>query len=416
MEYGCIGHPICHSFSSEIHTFLGESSYKLADIAPEDLEQFLHKKDFLGINVTIPYKQAVLPYLDEIDPIAEAVGAVNTIVRRGDRLIGYNTDVAGMQALLSDIGVPLKGKTIAVLGTGGTAHTARYVVRLAGGIPLTVSRTPGKGDETYETLGAIREKISFILNTTPCGMSPDLSGTPLAPAAFPCLAGVTDAVYRPLRTRLVQEAKALGIPARNGLYMLAVQAMEAASLFYDRRYPEDTARKIVRELLYRKESIVLTGMPSVGKTTVGRTLSMMLGRPFYDTDRMIEKQTGRSVSDIFRRDGEAAFRALEKSIIERLSPLNGVIIATGGGSVLDPENMRLLAQNGCRVLLTAPLSRLSPSSDRPLSTDTESLKRLAKERSELYRRSCDIVCETRETPEETAKTILTMLYPERHPI
>ena len=247
-------------------------------------------------------------------------------------------------------------------------------------------------------------------------MSPDLSGTPLVPAAFPCLAGVADAVYRPLRTRLVQEAKALGIPARNGLYMLAVQAVEAASLFYDRRYPEDTARKIVRELLYRKENIVLTGMPSVGKTTVGRTLSMMLGRPFYDTDRMIEKQTGRSVSDIFCRDGEAAFRALEKSTIERLSPLNGVIIATGGGSVLDPENMRLLAQNGCRVLLTAPLSHLSPSSDRPLSTDTESLRRLAKERSELYRRSCDIVCETRETPEETAKTILTMLYPERHPI
>lgn len=416
MEYGCIGRPVCHSFSAEIHSYLDKSSYELLDIAPHELETFFLQKDFLGINVTIPYKQKVIPYLDEIDADAEAIGAVNTIICRGNRLIGYNTDVTGMQALLSDIGVPLAGKSVAVLGTGGTAHTARFVVRQNGALPLTVSRTPGKGDETYETLAAHSKNIGFIINTTPCGMSPLLCDMPLDPAAFPHLAGIADAVYRPLRTRLVLRAREIGVPARNGLYMLAVQAVQAAALFHDRSYPDDTAQKVIRELSFQKENIVLIGMPSVGKTTVGRALSAILNRPFYDTDAMIEEQTGRRISDIFRESGEAAFRSLEKDAVRQLSCLNGIVIATGGGCVLDPENIRLLSQNGHIVLLTAPFARLSPSADRPLSTDARSLRRLESERSALYLQSCDIVCESEATPKETARSVLNKLYPERYPI
>ena len=286
MEYGLIGEHLPHSFSPEIHKRIGDYKYEIKELKPEEVEEFLIKRDFKGINVTIPYKQTVIPYLDEIDDAAKAIGAVNTVVNRGGKLFGYNTDFGGLSALIEKIGIDVSGKNAIILGNGGTSHTAEAVLKHLGAQPvLKTDIVPGDGVITNEEAVLKHKDADILINTTPCGMYPKLSGMAVDPADFPNLSGAVDVVYNPLKTDFVQKAKSLGIPAEGGLYMLVMQAILAAEHFLGEKIPKEKADSIYLEILRIKKNIVLIGMPSCGKTTVGNLLSKELGMELFDSDK-----------------------------------------------------------------------------------------------------------------------------------
>lgn len=407
MRYGCIGKKLTHSFSKEIHALLGNEEYELCEIPPEALDAFLTKKEFTAINVTIPYKEAVLPYLFETDEGVRRIGAANTVVNRGGKLYGYNTDFYGMRALFSHLGLSPAGKKVAILGTGGTSKTARAVAESLGAKEiLRIGRTGKEGALTYEALRKEHNDIEILINTTPVGMFPNAEETPLDLSFFPSLCGVIDAVYNPLSTRLILEARERGIPAEGGLYMLIAQGVRASEIFLDTVYPAGTVERIYGILKGRKENIVLVGMPSSGKSTVGALLSARTGRPFVDTDERIKASHG-AIPALFASVGEAGFRRIEAEIIKKeIAPLTGSIIATGGGSVLSDENVKYLLQNGRIYFLNRPLSLLTPTDDRPLSSDKEAMEARYLERLPRYRAACDAEILSEGTAEETATAIL----------
>ena len=404
MIFGLIGEHLGHSFSAEIHARLGKEPYELRELPQDGVEDFLRKEDFRGVNVTIPYKQTVMPFLDEISETARAIGAVNTIVRRGGKLFGDNTDAAGMTLLLNRIGAELKGKKVLILGTGGTSRTAKYVAESLGAAEvIRVSRTAREDAVTYEEAAERHRDARILINTTPCGMYPRGGECPVNLEDYPELEAAADAVYNPLRTNLVLEARKRGIRAEGGLFMLTAQAVRAAELFRDRVYPAETAEHIYRELLAKKENMVLIGMPGCGKSTVSAVLQAETGRPAVDTDTLIEQETGRTIPEIFREDGEKVFRDLESKVIEEVSARGGQIIATGGGAVLRPENVRALKRNGRLILLERPAEELIPTADRPLADTQEKMERLRKEREPVYRAAADCTVQLRGTPEEAAR-------------
>ena len=392
MEYGLIGSPLGHSLSPALHARLGGYRYELRELAPAALGDFLARRDFRGINVTLPYKQAVLPYLDALDPQAAAIGAVNTVVNRGGRLVGYNTDFGGLTALMARAGVSLAGKKVLILGTGGTSKTAFAAMKAAGAREIVfVSRAAKPGAVSYADAATNHRDAQAIVNTTPVGMTPDIDGAPIDLAPFSRLEALIDVVYTPLRTRLMQQAEALGIPAVSGLFMLVRQAALSAALFTGAEIPESEIEAAFRELQKRQTNLVLIGMPGSGKTTVGRLLADQLGREFLDCDEALVRQTGKSIPAIFAQDGEAEFRKLESELIRQLALKQGCVIATGGGAVLSAENVRRLKQNGRLFLLYRPLSDLQPSPDRPLAPDAKALARLYEERKLLYLACADEV-------------------------
>ena len=411
MKYGCIGKKLGHSFSREIHAALGNTEYELCELAPEALDSFLEARDFSAINVTIPYKEAVLPHLAEIDEGARRIGAVNTIVNRGGRLCGYNTDFYGMRALFSHAKITVTGKKVVILGTGGTSKTACAVAESLGAAKvLRVGRTGREGALTYEELYAHHTDADILVNTTPVGMYPKLSESPVDLSRFPAPAGVVDAVYNPLRTDLVLSARERGIPAEGGLFMLVAQGVRASEIFFDTSYPEETTERIFRDMRRQKENIVLVGMPSSGKSTVGALLASRLSRPFIDTDERIVARAG-SISEIFEKKGETAFRKIEADVIrEDAAPATGSVIATGGGSVLSDENVKNLLQNGRLYFLNRPLSLLCPTDDRPLARDREALQKRYDERLPRYRAVADAEILATGTPEDVAGAILEEFY------
>ncbi len=392
MKYGLIGETLKHSFSPEIHAMLASYPYELREVGREELDDFFRRRDFCGINVTIPYKETVIPLLDEVDPAAAEIGAVNTVVNREGRLCGYNTDLAGMTALFARAGISPAGKKVLILGTGGTSRTAAAAARLAGAREIyKVSRSGREGALTYEDAVSLHADAEILINTTPCGMFPDAEGLPLDPAAFPRLTGVIDAIYNPLRTRLVLEARARGIAAAGGLSMLVTQAWAAAGLFLGETLPQKKAEDAYRALLKQKENLVLTGMPGAGKSTIGRLTARRLGREFLDTDAIFVRRAGRSIPSFFEAYGEAAFRQAEKEIVRELSLLSGKVIATGGGVILDPENVRRLRQNGRIVLIDRKPSEIPDLTGRPLARDREMLEARYRERFALYHETADEV-------------------------
>lgn len=405
MMYGCIGEHLPHSFSREIHEQIGGYAYELKEIAPEALDAFMKARAFRGINVTIPYKQAVIPYLDEISDTAREIGAVNTIVNRNGRLYGDNTDAYGLRRLIERTGIGISGSRVMVLGTGGTSKTARYVAAQMGARDvLCVSRNPREGMLSYEA--ALRENVDVVINTTPCGMYPDIGASPISLEPFENLSGVVDVIYNPLRSRLVLEAMARGIPARGGLFMLVAQAVRAAEVFQDTRYPDTLADEIFEKLLHRKENLVLIGMPGGGKTTLAALLGERLSRRVVDVDVQIQERAGMSIPEIFERFGEAGFRESESETVAEIGKNSGLVIATGGGTVLRAENVRSLRQNGQLILLERPLKDLKPSPDRPLGDTLEKIERLYNERMPLYRKAADVTVPVCGTPEETVQRIL----------
>ena len=406
LTFGCIGEHLPHSFSKEIHGQIGGYAYELKELTPEELPAFMTARSFCGINVTIPYKQAVIPYLDEIDETAREIGAVNTVVNRNGKLYGFNTDLDGLTRLIRRIGLNLSGKKVLIPGTGGTSRTAAFAAEKLGAREIhRISRTGKEGSLTYEEALKDHADAEILLNTTPCGMYPEPDAQPLSLEPFHRLEGVADVIYNPLRSRLVLDARSRGIPSDGGLYMLVAQAVRASEHFLDTVYPENLTDRIYERILRQKENIVLIGMPGSGKSAVGRVLASETGRPFADTDQYITEKAGKAIPDIFREDGEPAFRDLESGIIRELSKQGGQIISTGGGAVLRPENVTALRQNGRLYWLNRNPDALVPTDDRPLADTVEKMKQLYLVREPVYRAAADEIVPVTGTPEKAAKMI-----------
>ncbi|MCR5845884.1 MAG: shikimate dehydrogenase, partial [bacterium] len=331
MRFGLIGERLGHSYSKEIHERLGEYAYELIELSSVELGRFMERADFDGINVTIPYKRAIIPYLDAIDESAEHIGAVNTVVKRDGKLIGYNTDFAGMRSLIAHAGIDVDGKDALILGTGGTSRTAQAVLESMGAKRIDkVSRRFGEGVLTYEQALTERLGTQIIVNATPVGMYPNSDASPIDISAFPQLEGVIDAIYNPLRTNMVLDAQRKGARACGGLYMLVAQAIHASAIFLDRKADEGEIDRIYRELVSEKRNIVLIGMPSSGKTLIGGMLAQRLGKELLDTDELIMERTGKAPSELIGRLGENGFRNIEGEIVIEVASAAGKIIATGG--------------------------------------------------------------------------------------
>ncbi|MBQ8605383.1 MAG: AAA family ATPase [Clostridia bacterium] len=390
MQYGCIGRKLGHSFSKIIHNKLEDYDYQLTELEPQALDEFMKERDFKAINVTIPYKQDVISYLDYTDSIAKSIGAVNTIVNVDGKLYGYNTDFSGMRALIDRLGIEVRGKKVAILGSGGTSKTAYAVADSMGAREIyRVSRSGRDGGITYGELYEKHSDTDVIINTTPCGMYPEIYGAAVDIDRLEKLSGVVDAVYNPLRTQLVSRALEKGIAAGGGLYMLVAQAVFAAEHFTGKKYERAQIDRIFAELYAQKENIVLVGMAGCGKSTLGRELAKRLGRELIDSDDEIVKREG-AIPAIFERVGEKGFRKIESEVIREISAKSGIIIATGGGAVLDMDNVRALKMNGRTVFLDRAVEDIPATPDRPLSCDRERLTALYEKRLPIYESVADV--------------------------
>lgn len=406
-QYGCIGKKLTHSFSKEIHALLADYQYELTELGEEEIGPFFEKKEFQAINVTIPYKQTVIPYLDVVSDVAQRIGAVNTIVNRGGRLYGYNTDYYGMKSLIERVGLDLHGKKVLVLGTGGTGKTACVVAADLGASEiLSVSRIRSEKYIDYGEAVRLHADAKIIINTTPSGMYPDCDSKPIDLSVFAELEGVIDAVYNPLCTNLVLDARERGIQAEGGLYMLVMQAVAAVEKFLDEKIEKTVADRVFASVLTEKENIVLTGMPGSGKSTVGRLLASG-GYELVDTDAEVEHRCGCSIRELIEAKGEAYFRDVEAQVICDASAKSGRIISTGGGAILREENVRALKRNGKLYFLDAKLSRLRATSSRPLSDTDDKLIGLYHQRIDRYRETADVTIPDLGSPEREAEYILS---------
>ena len=404
-RYGCIGKKLTHSFSKEIHAKLADYPYELIELTEEEIAPFFEKKDFAAINVTIPYKQTVIPYLDSISDIAKKIGAVNTIVNKDGKLYGYNTDYYGMKALIEKVGIDLSGKKVLILGTGGTCKTARVLAADLGAKEiLIVSRKKSEGVITYEEAVSLYNDAEVIINTTPSGMYPDCESKPICISSFEKLSGLIDAVYNPLCTNLVLDARERGIKAEGGLYMLVMQAVVAVEHFLDTTIEKSIADRVYASVLSSKENIVLTGMPGSGKSTVGKLLDIE-SFEFIDTDAEVEKRCGCTIKELMAEKGEAYFRELETEVIREVSSVSGRIISVGGGAVLREENVRALKRNGKLYFLNADIARLQATDDRPLSDTREKLEKLYAERMSIYQETADVTVPDLSSAQQEAEYI-----------
>lgn len=403
--YGLIGGKLSHSYSKIIHEQLADYTYELLPLPTEaEARAFLEKRAFAAVNVTIPYKQFVIPYCDEIDPKARAIGAVNTIVNRGGKLYGYNTDYAGFSYLAAAHGVDFSGKTVLILGTGGTRSTVEAVCRDGGAAQVLAASRTGRGGALTYSEAAHRRDVQIIVNTTPCGMFPHVGQCMADPTAFPALEAVLDVVYNPFRTELVLRAAEHGIPAAGGFEMLVAQAVYAAQYFTGQTF--DVARTVpdtTRRLQQQLANLSLIGMPGCGKSTVGAALARRLGKTFVDLDEEIERRTGCNIPDIFAREGEAAFRRYEAETLADVGRRTGQVIACGGGVIKTAANVHALRQNGVVLWVQRPLDKLA-TGGRPLSRGGAALKQLQAERTPLYRAAADAVLDNSDTLDRVVQT------------
>lgn len=406
MKYGLIGEHLGHSFSVVIHNMIGNYGYELKEICKNDIDEFMNKKEFIGINVTIPYKQTIMKFLDEITEEARLIGAVNTVVNKNGKLYGHNTDFCGLQALLKKNNINVAGKKVLICGTGGTSRTAYAVCeKMGAGKIYKLSRSRKEGNITYDEAYSNHADCQIIINTTPCGMYPDIDCAAIDIDIFTHLEAVVDVVYNPLRTKLIESANSRGIKAVGGLYMLVMQAVAAAEFFFGKSISDEKVSQIYGEIVKNKKNIVLIGMPSCGKTTVGKIIANDMGREFYDCDEYLVKEYQREITDIFEKEGEEYFRNIESDVIRKLSMKNGVVISTGGGAVLRSENIEYLKQNGYVVFIDRALENLVPTSDRPTANDFEKIKKRYEERYGLYTKYCDFKVEVCGNANEVANVI-----------
>lgn len=403
-RYGLIGQKLGHSFSPAIHRRLGNYDYQLFELEPEELGPFLTKGDFAGLNVTLPYKTAVIPYCKELTPKARRIGSVNTILKMPDgSLLGDNTDYEGFVYMLKTAGAQVKGKKALVLGTGGASLTVHAVLRDLGiGEAVSISR---KGPNHYGNLELHRD-AQLIINATPVGMYPDIDASPVDLDQFPCVEGVFDLIYNPECTKLLLQAVAKGVLCSNGLGMLVAQAKAAAELFTGHPIPDQRVEEIIMELVKESRNLMLIGMPGCGKTTVGQALAKRLGRELVDTDSVVEATAGCTIPELFAQRGEEAFRQLEHQVLKQTAARSGLVIATGGGVVTREENLAPMAQNSTVIFLRRDLDQL-PTNGRPISQRSD-MKELYRHRLPLYRRAADIDVENC-TVEEAVDEIIRRL-------
>ena len=404
MKCGLLGRKLGHSYSPQIHGLLGDYSYALFEKEPEQLASFLREGDFTGINVTIPYKKDVIPYLDALSPAAQKIGSVNTIVRRADgSLFGHNSDYFGFVSLVKHSGIAVEGKKVLVLGSGGTSNMVVTALRDLGAAPVVISRS---GLNNYENLH-LHADASVIVNATPVGMYPNTGVSPIDLRRFPALTGVLDVIYNPAKTQLLLDAEKLGIPHENGLWMLVAQAKEASEYFTGKKLPDSCIEKIHGILSRQMKNVVLIGMPGCGKSTIGNLLARKLGRKFVDADEEIIQLAGKSIPEIFAQDGEEIFREWETMALEHLGKQSGLVIATGGGCVTRQRNYPALHQNGSIVWLERDLSLL-PTDGRPLSQSNR-LEEMYAVRKPLYEAFADDRVANTGSPEDTVTEILSKL-------
>ena len=404
MKCGLLGRKLGHSYSPQIHGLLGDYSYALFEKEPEELASFLKDGDFTGINVTIPYKKDVIPYLDALSPAAQKIGSVNTIVRRADgSLFGHNSDYFGFVSLVKHSGIAVEGKKVLVLGSGGTSNMVVTALRDLGAAPVVISRS---GENNYGNLH-LHSDASVIVNATPVGMYPNTGVSPIDLRRFPALTGVLDVIYNPAKTQLLLDAEKLGIPHENGLWMLVAQAKEAAEYFTGKKLPDSCIEKIHGILSRQMKNVVLIGMPGCGKSTIGNLLARKLGRKFVDADEEIIQLAGKSIPEIFAQDGEEIFREWETMALEHLGKQSGLVIATGGGCVTRQRNYPALHQNGSIVWLERDLSLL-PTDGRPLSQSNR-LEEMYAVRKPMYEAFADVRVANTRSPENTVTEILSKL-------
>lgn len=403
--YGLLGEKLGHSFSPLIHSRFGPYEYRLFEVPREDLGEFLRSGSFAGLNVTIPYKKEVIPFCETLSPLAERIGSVNTVTVDGSgRLHGYNTDYFGFCQMLAEAKIDVSGEHCVVIGAGGASATVCVALQDLGARQVTVVTHK---ENTPEKIASLSD-AGILVNTSPVGMFPNNGKSPVDLALLPALRGVADLIFNPLKTALMLQAEALGIPCAGGLTMLTAQAKQASELFQGKQISDDRIRPVTREIRRKCENIILVGMPGCGKSVIGSRVARRLGKPFVDTDREIVQRAGKPIPQIFAQDGEEAFRRLETQVLADVTSRTGCVIATGGGVVTRPENHPLLRQNGRVVFLERPVELLSRKG-RPLSSSAEAVRKLYAERLPLYLSVSDLrVRNTRGIPQAVA-SVLHML-------
>lgn len=407
MRYGLIGEKLGHSFSKDIHERIADYTFDLIPLEKDDFKDFMERKEFAAINVTIPYKKDVIPYLDEMDEHAKAIGAVNTIVNTNGKLKGYNTDFTGFLYMVKKHNVHMANKKVLIIGNGGASAAIQAVVKHEQAKEiLIVDVVKGNGAITYDEMFCNHLDAQVIINTSPIGMYPRIGNAPIDITMFHMCEAVMDVIYNPILTRLCLEAKERGIKHVNGLEMLIGQAKQAVEFFLNKKIPDDVIDEIYQDMLHERCNIILIGMPSAGKTTIGKMLAQRMNKEFVDLDDAIIKKAGMSIPEIFKLSGEAGFRVIETEVSIELAKCNNKIIATGGGTVKHKVNMKYLRQNGITIFIDRDINKLiSSDPNRPLSSSREALQQLYTERSSLYREYASYIAVNNSDMEETVNDI-----------
>lgn len=418
-KYGLIGKTLVHSYSKEIHEALGRYQYQLFSLAEDEMPDFINARDFRGLNVTIPYKKDVIPLCDEVTDLARGIGAVNTLfwknasgtgssegINQEEKiLVGHNTDYEGFLYAASRAGIDFEGRGVLILGTGGTSLMARRAAADQNAAKIYIASRhpetdPPSGSElqnagilstvSYDQLPEIAASIDVIVNTTPVGTFPNNMQQVIRLKDFPSCQAVIDVIYNPFKTALLLEAEKLGLKYTNGLPMLVAQATAAAGYFLGTpgAFQKENQR-IIKSMKQQMGNIVLIGMPGTGKSLIGKLLAELTGKTLQDTDAKIEEEAKMTIPEIFEKEGESGFRDRESAICKKLGKERNLIIATGGGAILRPENVDALRQNGTLVHITRSIDKL-PTRGRPLSQNIETLKKMEAQRMPLYKSAADI--------------------------
>ena len=418
MKYGLIGEHLGHSFSKQIQTRIAEIEnvkdydYQLVELDKEEFKEFMEKKDFKGINVTIPYKKDVIPYLDEMDESAKAIGAVNTIINVDGKLKGYNTDFGGFLYMVKAHNVHMEGKKVLIIGNGGACAAVKAVCKHENAKDIViVSRSANRGAIGYDEMYTSHLDADIVVNTSPVGMFPNIVNAPIDVSWFHKLECVLDVVYNPILTRLCFEAQEADIKRVIGLEMLIAQAKYTFEIFKNMSFDDSIIDEIKKEMLKDRCNIVLIGMPSAGKTTIGKMLEEKLGKEFFDLDDMIIAKAGKSIPEIFQESGEAGFRAIETEVAMEASKMNNKIIATGGGVVKHKINMDFLRLNGITIFIDRDIDKLiSSDPNRPLSSSKQALQQMYKERYPLYQKYAAYIAVNNANIEETVDDIVNAYH------
>ncbi len=401
--FGLLGRKLGHSLSPEIHSLLCDYEYKLYPTEPENLNDFFSDTSLKGYNVTIPYKIEAFERCDELSETAKKVGSVNTVIRRPDgSLFGDNTDYFGFSYMAEKIGCDFRNKKVLILGNGGASLTVRHVAADNGAREIVV--VSRQGEDNYENISRHHD-ADIIINTTPVGMFPNNGERLINLSDFTKCKKALDLIYNPARTVFLLDAEKLGIDCINGLYMLVAQALRAAEIFTGKKIPLTEIDRIYDIIMNRQKNIVLVGMPGCGKSTCASLLEKKTGRKAIDTDKIVVDSSGETIPDIFAKYGETEFRNRETQAVKFAGKGAGKIISTGGGAILREENRIALKENSTVIFLKSDINSLA-TDGRPLSKDTETLKKMLSIRLPLYLETADFTVEVDPDPEITVRRIL----------